>query len=162
MELHQLISFDQHLFLALNGVHGAYADRFMWLYTQTWTWIPSLLVMLAVIIRTKKKESIWILLAMVLAIVFADQVSSGLIKPIAERFRPSHEPALDGLVHLVNGYHGGYYGFVSSHVTLILLPSLCLRLCCSETDVIPSSYSCGLWSTVIPVFILVCIIPETY
>jgi undecaprenyl-diphosphatase len=131
MELHQLISFDQHLFLALNGVHGAYADRFMWLYTQTWTWIPSLLVMLAVIIRTKKKESIWILLAMVLAIVFADQVSSGLIKPIAERFRPSHEPALDGLVHLVNGYHGGYYGFVSSHAAnsfaIALFTSLLFR-----------------------------------
>lgn len=115
MELQQLISFDQQLFLALNGLHGPYADRFMWFFTQTLTWVPALLVMLVVIVHAKKRESIWILLALVLAVVFADQVSSSLIKPLVERFRPSHEPALSGLVHLVNGYHGGYYGFVSSH-----------------------------------------------
>ena len=31
------------------------------------------------------------------------------------RYRPSHNLNLQGLVHSVNGYTGGLYGFVSSH-----------------------------------------------
>jgi undecaprenyl-diphosphatase len=37
------------------------------------------------------------------------------MKPVFARFRPSQEPTLEGLVHLVNGYKGGLYGFASSH-----------------------------------------------
>ena len=33
------------------------------------------------------------------------------------RFRPSHEPALEGLVDLVNDRRGGLYGFISSHAS---------------------------------------------
>ena len=31
------------------------------------------------------------------------------------RFRPCHEPSLEGLVHIVRGRCGGRFGFVSSH-----------------------------------------------
>jgi undecaprenyl-diphosphatase len=37
------------------------------------------------------------------------------MKPFFARLRPSHEPSLAGLVHLVDGYAGGKYGFASSH-----------------------------------------------
>lgn len=37
------------------------------------------------------------------------------MKPFFARPRPSHEPGLAGLLHLVNGYKGGAYGFASSH-----------------------------------------------
>lgn len=37
------------------------------------------------------------------------------MKPIFERVRPSRDPALEGMVHIVNGYRGGLYGFASSH-----------------------------------------------
>jgi undecaprenyl-diphosphatase len=37
------------------------------------------------------------------------------MKPFFARLRPSHEPGLQNLVHLVNGYKGGLYGFASSH-----------------------------------------------
>jgi undecaprenyl-diphosphatase len=37
------------------------------------------------------------------------------MKPFFARLRPSREPSLEGLVHLVNGYTGGKYGFASSH-----------------------------------------------
>ncbi|MBO4593820.1 MAG: phosphatase PAP2 family protein, partial [Bacteroidaceae bacterium] len=40
---------------------------------------------------------------------------SGFCKPFFHRFRPSHEPALEGLVDLVNDRRGGLYGFISSH-----------------------------------------------
>ena len=38
------------------------------------------------------------------------------MKPFLARYRPSRDPAFeDGLVHIVNDYRGGLYGFVSSH-----------------------------------------------
>ncbi len=56
-----------------------------------------------------------VVLSVALVIFLADRVSSGVFKPLFHRFRPSHEPTLEGLVHLVNGYAGGRYGFISSH-----------------------------------------------
>ncbi|MEI7503346.1 MAG: phosphatase PAP2 family protein, partial [Paludibacter sp.] len=83
------------------------------------------------VIKHWKRESIWIILALVFCIVIADQVSSGLIKHLVERPRPSHAVHLNGLVHLVNGYSGGLYGFVSSHAAnsfgFALLSSLIFR-----------------------------------
>ena len=38
-------------------------------------------------------------------------------KNVFQRLRPSHEPSLEGLVHFVDGYKGGNWGFVSSHAS---------------------------------------------
>jgi undecaprenyl-diphosphatase len=37
------------------------------------------------------------------------------IKNLVERPRPTHDPDIANLVHIVNNYRGGTYGFVSSH-----------------------------------------------
>ena len=37
------------------------------------------------------------------------------MKPYFARLRPSREPTLEGLIHLVEGYKGGQFGFASSH-----------------------------------------------
>lgn len=50
-----------------------------------------------------------------LTILLADQITSSIMKPYFARLRPSHDPALNGLLHLVNGYKGGLYGFASGH-----------------------------------------------
>jgi undecaprenyl-diphosphatase len=55
------------------------------------------------------------LILLALCVALTDQIASHLIKNWVQRLRPSHEPSLSGLVHLVNGYRGGKFGFVSSH-----------------------------------------------
>src|SRR3546814_14397693 len=45
----------------------------------------------------------------------SDQLASGIFKPLFERLRPSHNPALEGELHIVNNYRGGKFGFISSH-----------------------------------------------
>ena len=50
-----------------------------------------------------------------LTIVLADQITSTLMKPYFARLRPSHEPLLQSLIHIVDGYKGAKYGFASSH-----------------------------------------------
>ena len=56
-----------------------------------------------------------VVLGIALTITLADQISSGLIKDFIGRFRPTHNPEIESIVHTVNGYKGGLYGFVSSH-----------------------------------------------
>ena len=59
----------------------------------------------------------FILLLLFTALVFAftDQISAGIIKPLVQRPRPSHDGSIMDQLHFVNDYHGGAYGFVSSH-----------------------------------------------
>lgn len=132
MELiHTLNGWDTNLFLALNGCHSAFFDRFMYVFSGKFVWIPLYLSVLYVVIKQWKKEAVWIVLALVLCIVISDQVSSGLIKHLVQRPRPSHNESLNAVIHLVNGYRGGMYGFVSSHASnsigFALLSSLLFR-----------------------------------
>ena len=50
-----------------------------------------------------------------LAVGMADFIASGILKPLVARPRPTRVPDLEGVIHLVNGYRSGKYGFVSSH-----------------------------------------------
>jgi undecaprenyl-diphosphatase len=77
--------------------------------------IPLYAFLLYHIYGAYKRRTWGILLSIVILIVMTDQFTTTLMKPFFERPRPSHEPTLQGLVHLVNGYSGGKYGFASSH-----------------------------------------------
>jgi hypothetical protein len=50
-----------------------------------------------------------------LLIALADQACSSILRPIFERPRPSRDPGIADLVHIVNGKRGGMYGFPSCH-----------------------------------------------
>ena len=66
-----------------------------------------------------------------LAVGVADFIASGILKDLVARPRPTRVPELEGVLHLVNGYKSGTYGFVSSHaantMALALLFSLIWR-----------------------------------
>ncbi len=132
MELIQSLNlFDTELFLFFNGMHNSFFDGFMYAFTQIFVWIPLYASVIYLLIKTKKYDALWLILFLVLCIVICDQISSGLIKNTVQRLRPSHEPSLNGMVHLVNGYTGGRFGFVSSHAAntfgFALLSSLLIR-----------------------------------
>jgi len=110
-----LIELDKQLLLFGNSFHTHFWDNFISIFSGKFIWIPAALTILYVIIRTEKRNSLWVLLFLVITIVLADQISSSVIKPLVARWRPTHEPTLQGLVQLVHGYTGGRYGFVSSH-----------------------------------------------
>ena len=114
----QLISFDRSLFLFLNGSDSAFWDGFFLSITKVSTWIPLFLCMLYVVIKNNNARRCLILLGLtVLLVVASDQFSSGLCKPFFHRLRPSHNPAMVGIVDLVNGYRSGLYSFISGHAT---------------------------------------------
>lgn len=113
--MEKLIELDKELLLYLNSFHTPWLDPIMLFITHTLTWIPLYLFLLYLVSRDYKKEVWIILLGIALTILLADQITSSLMKPYFERWRPSREPTLQGLVHLVEGYTGGKYGFASSH-----------------------------------------------
>lgn len=113
--IQQLNFYDTQLLLFLNGFHNSFFDSFMFLFTQMYVWVPFYLSVIYVILKSQKKEGFWIIFSLILCIVIADQVSSGFIKNVVQRLRPSRDPALEGLIHTVNAYVGGKFGFVSSH-----------------------------------------------
>jgi undecaprenyl-diphosphatase len=55
------------------------------------------------------------IVVIVLAVGAADFIASGILKDLVARPRPTRVPELEGVLHLVNNYRSGQYGFVSSH-----------------------------------------------
>ena len=106
---------DTQFFLYLNGLHNSFFDFIMFWLSDKDIWFPFYLFIVFVILKHYKKDAFLILLFAVAALVFCDQGASHLIKELVQRLRPSHEPALKGLVHLSEAGTGGLYGFVSSH-----------------------------------------------
>jgi len=108
---------DQQLFLFLNSLHNPFLDGFMHAMSAILIWVPLYLAILIYLGITYRRKFIIILLFMLVAVTLSDQISVQLFKNMFHRLRPCHEPALKGLVHLVNGECGGMYGFVSSHAS---------------------------------------------
>ena len=108
---------DTQALLAINGLNDAFQDAFWSLLTATWASLLLLLALLWVLLRdaSRRRTALLTVAMLVLVFVIADQVSAGIIKPAVERLRPTQDPSLTGLVHMVNGYKGGRFGFVSSH-----------------------------------------------
>lgn len=114
--MEKILALDRELFLELNGnFHSPWLDQLMMFLSSTMAWIPLYLLLLYLVIRTFKKETWTVLLAIALTILIADQVTSTFMKPFFERLRPSRDPALSEMVTIVNEYRGGKYGFASSH-----------------------------------------------
>ncbi|HRZ98070.1 MAG TPA: phosphatase PAP2 family protein [Paludibacter sp.] len=126
-----LLLWDTHLFLIINGFHNAFFDKFMFIFSDKLVWIPFYLAVIFEILNSKKKESVWLILALVLCVVLSDQISSSLIKDTVQRLRPSQDESLLNITHIVNVYKGGKFGFVSSHAAntfgFALLSSLIFR-----------------------------------
>ena len=110
-----LIEVDTALLVYINSFHSAFGDFFIPIYTDKLTWLPLYVALVYYIIRRWGKDAWWIIGAMVVCVGLADFVSSSILKPLIERPRPSRIPELEGVLHLVNGYRSGRYGFVSSH-----------------------------------------------
>lgn len=108
--------FDQHLFLLINSSNSPFWDKVMHALSGVLIWVPLYLSILIYLGIKYKRKFLIILIFIILAATLSDQFSV-LIKNLVQRLRPCHEPALAGLVHLVNNECGGMFSFVSSHAT---------------------------------------------
>lgn len=114
--IEEILDYEKEAFFALNGSDFAVLDRFMWLFSEKLVWVPLAAVILFILVYKKGwKDSIIIVLSIVLVVTLCDQISSGFFKPFFERLRPTYHPEFMNEVETVLGYRGGKYGFISSH-----------------------------------------------
>jgi undecaprenyl-diphosphatase len=111
-----MVELDRTIFLFLNSLHTPFLDTVMWVLSMRTVWIP-LYVLIIWLLAAKYGKRVWIPLVLVPVLVLLTDQGSNLLKNLVERPRPCHEPALEGLVHIVRGRCGGMYGFVSAHAS---------------------------------------------
>ena len=139
--LEQLLHIDTEILLAINGWHAPWADQLMWIISAKATWIPLYLLLIGLLVWRYRKPAMtnvkWLqkvpacvvmIVAIGLAVGAADFIASGILKDLVARPRPSRVPELEGVLHLVNGYKSGQYGFVSSHAANTMAVALLFSL----------------------------------
>ena len=115
--IEELNNIDSAIFLFLNHLHNSFLDVIMYWSSNKWIWIPFYAFLAFFIYRKYGNRVFLVMLFIGLLITISDQVSSTLIKNTVMRLRPCHDASFTGEIHLVNGYCGGNYGFVSSHAS---------------------------------------------
>jgi undecaprenyl-diphosphatase len=114
---------DEELFLLLNSAHCTLCDTFMWYASKMWLWTPVYAWMVYMLFSRKSRLNAVIALLCIAGLLFlTDFVAVKTVKETVMRLRPTHNPRLQGLVHMVqdelgNFYKGGRYGFFSNHAS---------------------------------------------
>lgn len=123
---------DTTVFLWLNGFHNSFFDSLMYLISNKWVWVPMYATILIVnILHSGWRKKLFLIVAMfVIAFAITDFTCGNLIRNLIERPRPSNiESGISHLVHTVNGYTGGRFGFPSCHASnSFMLAVLCTLL----------------------------------
>lgn len=129
-------SLDRSWLLVINGHHSPFWDDVMWTLTHTYAWLPLYLLLIALMFVCYGRRAWRAVLVVLLAVALSDIISSGILKPLIHRPRPTHNPDLVGQLRLFpkpggGYYYGGPFGFPSSHAancgTLALTSYLLLR-----------------------------------
>ena len=139
--LEQLLHIDTEILLAINGWHAPWADRLMWIISAKSTWISLYVLLIGLLVWRYRKPAMthvkWLqkvpacvvmIVVIAMAVGAADFIASGILKELVARPRPTRVPELEGVLHLVNDYRSGQYGFVSSHAANTMACALLFSL----------------------------------
>lgn len=117
--MNTLADIDRHILFFFNGSNSLFLDNLAVTLTSGFTWIPLYIILLYIVIKNNENMR-QIMLAVgcvLLCLLLSDGVADFIVKPMAERFRPSHEPAIKYAVDIVDGVRGPLYGFFSAHAS---------------------------------------------
>ena len=117
--LSMLKAMDTMVFLTVNSHHNAYFDSVMWLVSGKLIWVPMYVSLFFVLLKNYSYKVVFaILLAIGVVILFTDSFTAQVIRPWVCRLRPSNlDNPMSSMVHSVDGYRGGAYGFPSNHAS---------------------------------------------
>lgn len=121
--------FDMLSMVTINVYGSRYSDYLFYNLSSKLIWLPLILSIVCVVMTgcKSKLRAVALIVASVAVVALCDQVS-GIIKRIVERPRPSHNDNISFLLHYVNEYRGGRFGFVSSHAANCFGESVWLML----------------------------------
>jgi undecaprenyl-diphosphatase len=98
-------------------MHNDFFDMVMYWFSDKLIWIPLYLYFFLLAFK-KVGNRVWLLaIAVTILVLLSDQVSVHAFKNVFLRYRPCHNLLIQSQVHLLNGYCGGTFGFISSHAS---------------------------------------------
>lgn len=108
---------DTKVFLELNQMHAPFWDYFMSAFSGKVIWVPMYATVAYLMFKNLSwKVALSFLIAIALIIALSDMTCAKVIRPFAERLRPANiENPISHMVHIVENYRGGAYGFPSCH-----------------------------------------------
>ena len=117
MDFSTIQNIDFQVLQLFNGSNNVILDQLALVLTSGFTWIPLYVVLFIVVMRNNETmmQIGLVVGAALLCILFADGFADGIIKPLAERWRPSNDPLVKYSVQVVDNLRMKDYSFCSAH-----------------------------------------------
>lgn len=117
MWLLDLISWDYRLFKLINTIIAqSWLDPVMILIRNKYFWLPLYLFFISFFVINYRRESLWIILGLIITVSSSDLASSKLVKPTVKRLRPCNNVELTFEPRMLINCSSSY-SFTSSHAT---------------------------------------------
>ena len=133
MDFSKIQDMDMQVLSLFNGSDNIMLDQMVQILTSGLTWIPLYVMLFFVVMRNN--ETMWqialVVGSAIFCVLFADGLVDGIIKQLAERWRPSNDPTFKYMVQVVDDIRPKGYSFCSAHaantMSLAIFFSLLVR-----------------------------------
>ena len=133
MDFSKIQDMDMHVLSIFNGSDNIMLDQMVQILTSGLTWIPLYVMLFFVVMRNNETmgQIALVVGSAIFCVLFADGLVDGIIKQLAERWRPSNDPTFKYMVQVVDDIRLKGYSFCSAHaantMSLAVFFSLLIR-----------------------------------
>lgn len=133
MDFSKIQDMDMQVLSIFNGSDNIMLDQMVQILTSGLTWIPLYVMLFFVVMRNNETmgQIALVVGSAIFCVLFADGLVDGIIKQLAERWRPSNDPTFKYMVQVVDNIRLKGYSFCSAHaantMSLAVFFSLLIR-----------------------------------
>lgn len=133
MDFSKIQDMDMQVLSLFNGSDNIMLDQMVQILTSGLTWIPLYVMLFFVVMRNNETmgQIALVVGSAIFCVLFADGQVDGIIKQLAERWRPSNDPTFKYMVQVVDDIRLKGYSFCSAHaantMSLAVFFSLLIR-----------------------------------
>lgn len=133
MDFSKIQDMDMQVLSLFNGSNNIMLDQMVQILTSGLTWIPLYVMLFFVVMRNNETmgQIALVVGSAIFCVLFADGLVDGIIKQLAERWRPSNDPTFKYMVQVVDDIRLKGYSFCSAHaantMSLAVFFSLLIR-----------------------------------
>lgn len=133
MDFSKIQDMDMQVLSIFNGSDNIMLDQMVQILTSGLTWIPLYVMLFFVVMRNNETmgQIALVVGSAIFCVLFADGLVDGIIKQLAERWRPSNDLTFKYMVQVVDDIRLKGYSFCSAHaantMSLAVFFSLLIR-----------------------------------
>lgn len=133
MDFSKIQDMDMQVLSLFNGSDNIMLDQMVQILTSGLTWIPLYVMLFFVVMRNNETmgQIALVVGSAIFCVLFADGLVDGIIKQLAERWRPSNDPTFKYMVQVVDDIRLKGFSFCSAHaantMSLAVFFSLLIR-----------------------------------